>query len=305
MAVIPGATTEQSDGRDVEGTAVAAASDHDEVQAFRYRLPVHGFWVVSGRSLGFIAVLIANAVLARCLSQGEFADFSVALSFIAFTSGLAVFGLEVMVVRRVSGSLTVKAMAEAARQVKGILRMARASSLLGGVGALVFLLALGRAVFGLHGIGLLAPLLAATVALVAYQQVSAETLRSLGRVHVANILTGGRPGGPAANLLFLVLLAVAVHYAAMGIDLVLTLNFFAALAAGIVAAVALRGPAGRHSATRILCLLGPRSARNCPRLPADGRVSLPGVLHGSGRLVDRRRDLPARTDVALYTPRSG
>ena len=82
-------------------------------------------------------------------------------------------------------------------------------------------------------------MLAVTVALVAYQQVSAEGLRSLGRVHLANLLTGGRPGGPAANLLFLALLVVATRYMGATFELALELNLCAVLAAGGMAAMAL------------------------------------------------------------------
>ena len=116
------------------GPTTGAAGEGCEVQAFRKRLPVHGFWVVSGRGLGFIAVIAANAVLARCLTREEFADFSVAVSFVAFTSGLAASGMELMIVRRVSECLAVKALAEAARQLKGVLRLTKILTLLTALG---------------------------------------------------------------------------------------------------------------------------------------------------------------------------
>ncbi len=187
----------------------SSGKDTTEFREFRDRLWSQGLWVAGGRCLGVLAALTANAVLPRVLSPDAFADFAVALSIIAFAGGMAPFGLDVVVVRQVSKHLAHGAVRRASQWLHRCIKMSKIQAADFGVTTALVVLCIGESGLGLANSTMLGLIIGSTAGFVGYQMVTAESLRSLDDLRSASLFTGGRPGGPIANALFLIGIVLA------------------------------------------------------------------------------------------------
>ena len=217
----------------------SSGKDTAEFREFRDRVRSQGLWVAGGRGTGVLAALTANAVLPRVLSQDAFADFAVALSIIAFAGGMAPFGLDVVVVRQVSKNLANGARRRASQWLHRCIQMSKTQAVVFGITTALIVLCIGESGLGLAHSAMLSLIIGLTAGLVGYQMVTAESLRSLDDLRAASLFTGGRPGGPIANALFLIAIVLACLFWKLSAVSALTLNAIIILGTAVTAAAVL------------------------------------------------------------------
>jgi O-antigen/teichoic acid export membrane protein len=160
-------------------------------------------WVVGCRIIGIGATLASNIVAARLLGPAQFGAFLLVTTVIALGSLLAMAGLNEAGLRFIAESLALGNSAQAEAYLRRTLTIAAITSTAAAVvvtGGLVAVWA-----FTEHPAQPVTLLLivAAGIALLAWQQLGAELIRAHGDLRLASLFSGGQAGGPASNLLFL------------------------------------------------------------------------------------------------------
>lgn len=182
----------------------------NEVLPIERRLKKGAAWVLLARTSGIGVTMLCNIALARWLAPDAFGSFLLLSSLLALGAMLAMLGLNAAVIRFVSHSLG-EGDFDAARQA---LRMIITVAVVGitavsGLTAIV-LSYTDTGFLGLPSAPLLIPLVIAGLACLALLQFIAEAFRSLHELRLASLFSGGQTGGLLSNVLFLVILAVAI-----------------------------------------------------------------------------------------------
>jgi O-antigen/teichoic acid export membrane protein len=167
-------------------------------------------WVVVGRTLGILATVILSVTAPRLLAPSDYAAFTLVSSVIIFAGGLAMFGLNGAMVRFLAERLGQRDLAGARMTLRAGWRLAAAA--IGIVAALtgVYLMVGGLRWFQLAFDPMVVLFACVALALLACQQLAAESLRGFHDLKLASVLSGGQLGGPITTFLFLAgLLAVA------------------------------------------------------------------------------------------------
>ena len=254
--------------------AVSSSKAGNELSLGR-RLRHGAAWVVVGRTLGIGTTILVGVATPRFLSAQEYAAFALVSSVIVFAGGLAMFGLNGTMVRFLSERLGTGDLGGAARVLRVGLKLAIASSAVVAAATGIIMAAGGMRWFDLPVDPVVTMLVCAGVALLALQQLAAESLRGFHELRLASVLSGGQFGGPITNLLFLAgLFAVVQFIPDSNLNLRITLGLF-------VVALAFTAPAS------LICLR--RTARR----------SLSGVETNRTAQADRGE---LRSIVAVCTP---
>ncbi len=190
-----------------EGRAAAALDS---------RLRGGGAWVVGGRTLGIATTVLVGVMLPRLATPGDYAAFMLASSIMIFASGLAMFGLNGAMVRFLAERMGRRDLPGAARALRIGSRMSVVSTAVVAMVVATFLLCGGLHCFKLPYDPTFVVLMCAGLALLAIQQLSAESLRGLHELRLASVLSGGQYGGPLTNVLFLGALWCAARVAGGG-----------------------------------------------------------------------------------------
>lgn len=214
----------QREVREMECEPAPATAD-----APAQRLRMGAVWVVVSRSLGVGVTMLVNVVLARWLSPADFGSFLLLSSVLALASLVAMFGLNIAVVRFVAESLGNRDVVRARRSLQ--LVMATAAVSIASVSGLTVLgLSFANArLLGLPAFAGLVPLVATSLILLAGLQLLAEACRSLHDIRLASLFSGGQTGGLLSNLLFLLMIAAAIVMAKPSFATAVTLNAIAML----------------------------------------------------------------------------
>ena len=167
-------------------------------------------WVTVGRFLGVAVTMLVNVVLARCLTPAEFGEFLVISSVLGTASLLAMFGMNSAVVRFVPASLGENDVARARQSLRLIVLATLVSIASAGALAAVLLATLDTSEFGVTLTAGLAPMIVASLMLLAMLQFLGEACRSLQELRLATLLSGGQTGGLLSNVVFLTLIAGAM-----------------------------------------------------------------------------------------------
>jgi O-antigen/teichoic acid export membrane protein len=164
-------------------------------------------WVVACRIIGIAATLASNILAARLLGPAQFGTFLLVTTVIALGSLLAMAGLNEAGLRFIAESLALGNSGRAEAYLRRTLTIAAVTSAAASVvvtGGLVVVLALASR----PAEPFMLLIVAAGIALLAWQQLGAELIRAHGDLRLASLFSGGQAGGPASNLLFLGGLAV-------------------------------------------------------------------------------------------------
>lgn len=203
--------------------------------AWQRRLAGGAFWVLVGRGLGMGVTLVSQVALTRLLSPDDFGRWVLLSSVVAFASTLAMLGLGSALLKQLAASAAVGEAGCARRQLRrGWIVALTSTAILAAI--LPWVLALVP--FGVPQTAVVLGLAVGNLALLTWQQLLAECLRGLHEQRWANLLTGGAWGGPAQNLVMLVLLLSAAAFTTPSLELLLALNllaFVCTLPAGVVA----------------------------------------------------------------------
>jgi O-antigen/teichoic acid export membrane protein len=166
----------------------------------QFPLERSGLWVIVGRSLGISSTALLDIVLARLLTSTDFGDFAFLVSVIVVGSQLAMFGVNMAVVRLVTGFVAANRPA-AVRST--LLACGRLLLILGPLAGLIAAAVLaGWDLLEDSRLYVLAAV-AICVPLRSWQQVAAEASRALGEQRIANLFAGGALGGPLVLCLVL------------------------------------------------------------------------------------------------------
>ena len=255
--------------------AAVSSSDAGNELSLGRRLRHGAAWVVVGRTLGIGTTLLVGIAVPRFLAAQEYAAFALVSSVIVFAGGLAMFGLNGTMVRFLAERLGTGDLGGAARALRVGLKLALASSAVVAAATGMIMATGGLRWFDLPVDPVVTLLVCAGVALLALQQLAAESLRGFHELRLASVLSGGQFGGPITNLLFLAGLFAAVRFIPdSNLNLRITLGLF-------VVALAFTAPA------TLICLR--RTARR----------SLAGVETNRTAQADRGE---LRSIVAVCTP---
>jgi O-antigen/teichoic acid export membrane protein len=179
--------------------------------AWQERLRSGGFWVLTGRVLGISLTLLSNVILARVLVPVDFGNFLLMTSIAGAGSVVAMFGLNIVMVKLVAESVGLGDPVRARQVFRLSARVGATSIALVGVvtpWALYYLMPQARAV------PVVLVSLSLGIMLIAWQCVVAEGLRGLHEQRWASLLSGGQISGPLTSLLFIALvvaLAIVRH----------------------------------------------------------------------------------------------
>lgn len=165
--------------------------------------------VVAWRIVGILATLGANILAARLLGPAEFGIYLLVTTLMALGGLIGMTGLNEAGLRFVSESLALDRHGLARAYLRRVLATVAIASLLAAVvmatGMILFQAKTGR----FHDPLLLILLTSFGIVALAWQQISAESLRSYGDLRRASFFSGGQTGGPVSNLLLLAGLVVA------------------------------------------------------------------------------------------------
>lgn len=172
------------------------------------RLSTAALWVLIGRGLGVGTMLVYTAAMPRLLSQQDFGEWTLILSFVGFAVFVAQVGLPAAAIRFIAEGLVHGNTARISRTLILSFRLLAVTATLTGIGLAWFIHTRGATKYHFDGVVWLAPLAAVVVILLSWQQFTAESLRGFHEIRYASLLGGGQFGGPLTVLIFLVLLAV-------------------------------------------------------------------------------------------------
>jgi O-antigen/teichoic acid export membrane protein len=222
----PVAPRAESAAHNAHSTTVAKQPYATSQPLYR-RLRTGAVWVVLSRSLGIVITMLVNMALARWLSPEAFGSFLLLSSVLAMGTLLAMLGLNVAVVRFVSGSLGRGDVGRARQvlwQVFAVAAVAIAS--VAGISAAA-LTYYGANRLGLADVGGIVPLAVTSLVLLSVLQLSAEACRSLHEMRLASLFSGGQSGGLLSNVLFLLLIAAAMVIGKPSLGAAIALNLIA------------------------------------------------------------------------------
>ena len=174
-------------------------------------------WVVAWRVVGIATTFAANILAARLLGPVEFGSYLLVMTIIALGGLLGMAGLNEAGLRFIAESLALDKHGLARAYLQRVLSTVAIASLVAAVitAACVLLFQIGTARF--HEPALLIAVAGVGVIVLAWQQISAESLRGFGDLRSASLFSGGQTGGPISNLLLLIGLA-ATPFAAVKLD---------------------------------------------------------------------------------------
>jgi O-antigen/teichoic acid export membrane protein len=167
------------------------------------RLLSGSLWVVGARIIGALSTILVNVLLARRLAPEDFGDFVVICSVATAASLFAMFGLNSAVVRFVADQLA-RGNRTAAREVLHLcLRLAALMTAAVAVTVLLGMYGWGSVYLKVADPGYVACLTACALALLAFCNLGAAALRSLGEMSYSSLLGGQAGGGPLGSAIFL------------------------------------------------------------------------------------------------------
>jgi len=191
------------------------------------RLRAGAVWVVLSRSLGIVVTVLANMALARWLSPEAFGSYLLLSSVLAMGTLLATLGLNVAVIRFVSGSLGHGDVGGARQALGQVFAVAAASIASVAAIAAAVLSYYGPTLVGVADTPGIVPLAVTSLVLLSVLQLLAEACRSLHDLRFASLFSGGQTGGLLSNVLFLMLIAAAIVVGQPSLRAAIALNLLA------------------------------------------------------------------------------
>ncbi len=185
--------------------------------------------------------VLGNIFLARVLGTAAFGAFTLIATIMFLASTVATLGMGGVIVRTIAESL---ALADSGRA-----RLCLRRSCIIGVTATIFVAVVSPFAIDLFPRNIpsghfLMVTLAATVALLAWQQLAADCLRGLHETRWAGLLSGGKTGGPFHMLLLMVFVFIADLFHCASLECVVLLTACASAVTGLLAWIAVQRFAG-------------------------------------------------------------
>jgi O-antigen/teichoic acid export membrane protein len=172
-------------------TSRIAVNDVPNLGDLRGRVVRGSGWVFAGKVVTSILGLAASATLARLMAQSDLGVYFIAFSTAMFASTIADFGLDRVVVRYVSASLSTDRPARARAAIRGVFTIVGAAT---AASALVLAIVLRPALEHQFGSASATPaviaLIVAWASALAFQTLTAETFRGFHDFRLATLADG-------------------------------------------------------------------------------------------------------------------